>query len=66
MNIDFGINKIGIGTSKSIGDATYYNQFYIRTIPTILAVVVAVEMSSIGAIIGGVIKTIGEIAKLVY
>lgn len=40
LDIQSGINKIGIGTSTTIDDVTYYNQYYIRTIPTVLAIAV--------------------------
>lgn len=35
-SVDFqvGINKIGVGATQSIDGVSYYNQYYIRTIPT--------------------------------
>lgn len=38
IDLQVGINKIGIGTSQSVEDITYYNQYYIRTIPFAFAV----------------------------
>lgn len=32
------INKMGIGISQSVEDITYYNQYYIRTIPFAFAI----------------------------
>ncbi len=43
ISFDFvsGIDKIGVGTSQSIGNATYYNLIYIKTIPTAIAIALA-------------------------
>ncbi len=44
VNLQSGINKIGVGVSHTADDETIYNQFYIRTIPTAVAVVTAIYM----------------------
>jgi hypothetical protein len=47
FDIQFGINKIGLGTSKTVGNKTLYSQGYIRTIPTALAVVFISALSGL-------------------
>ena len=42
FDLQLGINKIRFGTSNTSNGVTLYNQFYIRTIPTALALVAAI------------------------
>ena len=42
IDFQFGINKIGLGTSTTLDNVTHYNQCYIRTIPTAALVVVII------------------------
>lgn len=47
LDIQIGINKIGLGTSHTSNGITTYNQYYIRTVPTVLAVVAVIMFPQI-------------------
>ena len=36
ISLKSGINKIGVTISQELEDGTYYNEVYVRTIPTAL------------------------------
>ena len=42
VDLQVGINKIGVGNTQSIDGVSYYNQYYIRTIPTAAVVLIAI------------------------
>ncbi len=53
FDIQRGINKIGFGTSKNIDNQKLYSQWYIRTNPTALVVVIALMAPELLPTVGG-------------
>ena len=60
LELQCGINKISVGSSYTNNDITYYNQYYIRTIPMALAIVGLIYAPGI------VLPMIGKVLRFAF
>ena len=53
LDFQSGINKIGMGLSHTSNNITTYSQYYIRTIPTAVAVLACIHAPQLLPAVGG-------------